>query len=138
MIEVIKYSMKNLINRKTRSLLTILSIFIGITAIFIFASFGLGLYFYVHEIAESAGIDIFMVQAKGMGAPGLDDTFKLEVKDLEAVEKTKGVATATAWYIKVGEVEKNREKKYVFIAGIHLKRQIVMPLASHIHHGKES
>ena len=110
--------MKNIVARKTRSLLTILSIFIGISAIFIFASFGLGLYTYVEEVAESSGIDKFMVQAKGSGAPGLDDTFALEEGDLKAVERTKGVSDVTAWYLNPGEIEQDSVKKYVYIGGI--------------------
>ena len=117
-LEIIRYSLVNLWSRKTRSFLTILSIFIGISAIFIFASFGLGLYQYVNDIANSAGIDIFMVQAKGIGIPGLDDTFKLEEKDLKAVQRTNGVKSATAWYVKSAEVEKNNKRKYVFLAGM--------------------
>ncbi len=118
MIEIIKYSFKNIMARKTRSLLTILSIFIGISAIFIFASFGIGLYAYVQEVAESSGLDKFMVQAQGMGAPGLDDTFKLEESDLKEVERTKGVSEVTVWYLKAGEIEKDKAKKFVYVAGI--------------------
>ncbi|MBR9699638.1 ABC transporter permease [Candidatus Woesearchaeota archaeon] len=116
--EIIRYTMENIISRKTRSALTILSILIGIAAIFIFASFGLGLYSYVGEIAESSGIDKIIVQARGIGAPGLDDTFKLEESDLEEVEGTKGIKEATAWYVKAIEIEKDDIKKFVFAAGV--------------------
>jgi len=118
MIEIIRYSLKNLVARKSRSLLTILSIFIGITAIFIFASFGVGLYGYVEEVAQSSGIDKFFIQARGMGAPGVDTTFKLEDKDLRAVERSKGVKSVAAWYLSAGEIEKDGVRKYVFLAGV--------------------
>lgn len=121
--EIIKYSLKNLWERKARSFLTVLSIMIGIASIFIFASFGLGLYSYVGTIAEEAGVDIFWVQAKSGGAPGIDDTFKLEDKDLEAVGRTRGVLIATGMYMKPAEIEKDTVKKYVYLAGHSDKKE---------------
>jgi putative ABC transport system permease protein len=91
---------------------------IGISAIFIFASFGFGLYGYVNEVAESSGIDKFMVQVRGMSAPGLDDTFSLGEKDFKAVKRTQGVKEVTAWYMKPAAVEKDKVTKYVYMAGI--------------------
>ncbi|MFH1316168.1 MAG: ABC transporter permease [Candidatus Woesearchaeota archaeon] len=117
-LEIIKYSLKNLWSRKMRSFLTILSIFIGISAIFIFASFGIGLYSYVGEIAAESGLDKFMVQAKGIGAPGLDNTFKLEQKDLDAISRIKGVKETSFWYLKPGQIDKDKVKKFVFLAGV--------------------
>jgi len=116
--EIIKYTMHNVWARKMRSFLTILSILIGIAAIFIFASFGLGLYAYVQHVAESSGIDKFMVQARGFGAPGLDDTFKLTESDFKEVDRTIGVKEATAWYVKAAEIEKDKVKKYIYLAGM--------------------
>jgi putative ABC transport system permease protein len=116
-IEIIKYSIKNLWSRKSRSFLTILSIFIGICAIFIFASFGLGLYNYVDEIAQEAGIDTFLVQAKGMGAPGLNDRFKITDKDLKVVEDVRGVKSATGMYMKAIEVTQNKDRVYTYLVG---------------------
>ena len=50
--QTVKYSLRNLKQQKGRSFLTILSIFIGISTIFIFISFGLGLYSYIEELTE--------------------------------------------------------------------------------------
>lgn len=115
--EIFFYALRNLWARKSRSFLTVLSILIGITAIFIFASFGLGLYGYVNEIAEKSGIDKFIIQVNSLGAPGLDDSFVLDDSDLKAVEKTKGVKEAVYFYMKPGKIEKNKEIKYVFLIG---------------------
>ena len=113
----LKYSSKNLMKRKTRSFLTILSIFIGITTIFIFISFGLGLYDYVNQLSSETSADKFIVQARGMGAPGTDTTFKLVDDDLEAVKKTKGVKEAQGLYFKVVQVNFNDETKYTYAIG---------------------
>lgn len=116
LIEMIRYAKNNLLTRKTRTLLTLLSIFIGITTIFIFISFGLGLYSYIQELAGESGLDKFIVQGRGIGAPGLDQTFALEESDLDAVEKTLGVKHALGFYSGVAEVEHKRQKKFVFIS----------------------
>ena len=76
-LENIKYSLNNIAHRKTRSLLTILSIFLGISTIFIFISFGWGLYDYIDSVAAGGSSDKVMIQPKGMGGFGLDDTFYL-------------------------------------------------------------
>lgn len=116
LIEMIRYAKNNLLVRKTRTFLTLLSIFIGITTIFIFISFGLGLYSYIQELAGESGLDKFIVQARGVGAPGLDQTFALDSTDLEEVEKTLGVSHALGFYSGVAEVEHKRQKKFVFIS----------------------
>jgi len=115
--EIMKYSLKNLLERKTRSFLTVLSIFIGIAAIFIFISFGIGLYNYVNQLSGESGANKFVVQNKGIGAPGADPTFKLSIDDLKAVERVKGVDYALPIYFKVVEVSKKGIKKYVFASG---------------------
>jgi len=115
--ELLKYSLQNLWNRKTRSLLTILSILIGITAIFTLVSFGYGIENYVDTLAKEAGIDKLFVQAKGMGAPGTDSNFYISEDDLEFIQKTKGVAKATGMYVKVIEAEYKGERIYTFAMG---------------------
>jgi putative ABC transport system permease protein len=125
-IELIIYSIKNLWHRKSRSFLTILSIFVGITTIFIFISFGLGLYFYVQEFTTGSSVDKVLVQARGTGAPGLDDTFKLLDSDLEVVEDTLGVYDAAGAYFKPAAIKQKKILKYVFIIGYDPKKPLIM------------
>lgn len=112
--EEIKYSLKNLAERKSRSFLTILSIFLGITTIFIFVSFGLGLYYYVDTVASETGVDKILVQPRSLGAPGLDSTFKLTDDDLDVIEKTSGVKRAAGIYLKVVQPFYKTSSKYVY------------------------
>ncbi|RMD45963.1 ABC transporter permease [Candidatus Pacearchaeota archaeon] len=123
--EVITYSIRNVFRKKTRSLLTIISIFIGIATIFIFVSFGLGLYNYVEGIVGSSAADKVIVQAKGIGAPGLDETFRLEEKDLRAVRKSRGVIEASGAYFKVADVSFRKEKKFAFVVGFDPKKPLL-------------
>lgn len=111
--ELIKYSLKNLWNRKGRSFLTILSIFVGIATIFIFISYGLGLYFYVEEFTTGSSVDKVLVQPRGVGA--IDTSFELDKGDLKAVENTLGVYEASGSYFEPAQVKKDRESVYAFI-----------------------
>ena len=127
-IESIKYSLRNLNNRKARSLLTILSIFIGITTIFIFISFGWGLYDYMEELSSSSSADKIMIQSRGAGIPGLDDTFKLTDDDLEAVRKTSGVYEASGNYFRPVEVQQGSVKKYTFLISYDPGEPLIMDI----------
>ena len=126
--ETIRYSLNNLKQRKARSFLTVLSIFIGIATIFIFISFGLGLYIYVNSFVTGSSADKVLIQPVGLSAPGLDTTFKLEDKDLRVVERSAGVFEASGVYMKVAEVESRGERRYVFLTAYDPKKPLVMDL----------
>ncbi len=123
--ELISYSLKHIAHRTSRSILTIVSIFVGITTIFIFISFGQGLFDYVNELKESSGADMITVIPQGIGAPGLDNTFYLTESDIEAVEKTPGVFEATGTYAKVAEVKKGKTNKFVFLFAYDPKEPLI-------------
>ena len=129
-IENIKYSLRNIKHRKTRSILTILSIFIGITTIFIFISFGWGLYAYIQDLSSSTSADKIIIQPRGTGAPGLDTTFKLTDEDLDAIEKTAGVYEVTGAYFKVAEVQQGHQKFYTFLIGMDPKKPMLMEISN--------
>jgi len=120
-LEELKYSVKNLVQRKTRSFLTILSILIGITAIFTLISFGAGIRYYMDVLAEEAGADKLFIQSKGVGAPGTDENFFISKDDVDFVEKIKGVNEIAGLYMKVVEVKFKKEIKYVFGMGYDYK-----------------
>lgn len=117
-LEYIKYSLQNLSRRRLRSWLTILSILIGIASIYALVSFGQGISKYVNEISEEAGADKLIIQAKGIGAPGIDTTFKLDQSDLDVVRDTNGIDEVTAIHIRSGEIEFSNKKIYAFVMGV--------------------
>src|SRR3989338_2226207 len=117
-LDLVKYALLNVKKRKLRSGLTILSILIGITAIYALVSFGVGLQNYINIIAEEAGIDKIFIQARGIGAPGTDENFFLTKDDIDFVEKINGVEEITGIYIKTVEAKKNRQAKFVFGMGV--------------------
>lgn len=126
--ESVKYSLKNLAKRKTRSFLTILSIFIGIATIFIFISFGLGLYNYIEEMTSSGSTNKLIIQSKGVGAPGLDDTFKLTDDDIAAIKKVPGVFEVTGLYFKVAEIQQNKNRVFTFLVAYNPKKPFILEI----------
>lgn len=114
--EGIKYSLRNLKHSKDRSFFTILSIFIGITTIFIFVSFGLGLFSYIDELSGGSSADKVLILAKGSSAPGLDQTFKLTQDDIDVISKVSGVYQVEGSYFTVVKVEQRGEIRYAFVA----------------------
>lgn len=128
--ELINYSLKNLWHSRARSFLTIFSIFIGITTIFIFVSFGWGLYDYTNSFTTGSSADKIIVQARGIGAPGLDDTFQLTDDDIEAVERTSGVFEATGMYIKPAQIEQRGKLVYVFLTGYNPEQPMVLEVSN--------
>ena len=128
-IESIRYSLRNILHRKGRSFLTVLSIFLGIATIFIFISFGLGLYGYMNDLLEGGSADKILVQAKGSaGVPGLDSAFVLDDGDVRVVERAGGVYEASGVYMKIALVKSRDEQKYVFLMGYDPDVPIVMDL----------
>jgi putative ABC transport system permease protein len=122
--ESIKYSLRSLKIRKSRSILTIFSIMLGIATIFIFISFGLGLYKYIDTLSSSSSANKVLIEPKGFG--GIDTAFSFSEKELKAVEKTSGVYSATGVYFKTAEVEKSNVKKYPEIIGYDPKKPLIM------------
>lgn len=136
--ENIKYSLKNLKKSRSRSILTILSIFVGIASIFIFISFGLGLYYYVEDFSSESSANKLLIQAKGVGTPGLDNTFKLTDEDIDAIDKVAGVFDVTGSSFAVAEIQKGSEKRYVFVSSYDPKKPLIWELSKiGVYRGRE-
>lgn len=112
------YSLQSVRKRKVRTSLTILSILIGIAAIFALWSFGSGLESYIKEVAEESGQNKIFIQARSTGAPGTDESFFLSKDDVDFVRKMKGVDEIAGMYFSAGEIEVDDVKKYYYLMGI--------------------
>jgi len=127
-IEAMRYSLRNLIQRKARSFLTLFSILIGIATIFIFISFGLGLYDYVDDLSSGSSADKVLIMSKGGGGFGLDETFRLTKEDLEAVKDANGVYEATGVYFTTVEAKSNKEQVYTFFVAYDPEEPLIMDI----------
>lgn len=128
--ELITYVLKNLWHKKSRSFLTILSIFVGISTIFIFISFGWGLYDFTNSFTTSGSVDKLIVQAKGIGMPGLDSTFQLTDKDLKTIEKVNGIAEVSGAYFKVAQVKKDNKQIYTFLIAYDPQKPLILDVSN--------
>ena len=116
-----KMAYKNLWVRKTRSLLTILGIFLAILTIFVLVSLSLGLKGFVDEQFEMLGGNKFFIQPKGsvggIGLPG--GAVELTIDDVEIVEKVGGVGGVTYLSLENGKIEfKDDPARYYFVMGM--------------------
>jgi len=120
---LLKISLSNLKKRKLRSFLTILSVFIGVTALFVLISFGQGLVGFVDDFATKMGDDKIIVQPKGtgFGPPSPDSNIVFTEKELNFVEDISGVEEASGIYFDIAEVEFEERKKYIYIIGSDIK-----------------
>lgn len=116
--QTIKYSIESLKKRKSRSFFTILSIFLGIATIFIFVSFGWGLYNYTQDMIEGSASDKIIIREKGIGM-GLSEDFSLSEEDLDVVKDSSGVEEVAGIMINAAKVENDEEEKNVFLMGFN-------------------
>lgn len=128
--ESIKYSLRNINTSKARSALTVFSILIGITTLFIFISFGLGLYAYIDEVVSSSSANKILIQPKGSTVPGMSEAFPLTDKDVSALKGTPGISIASGVNIKVVELQQDSIKKYTTIMSYDPKYPLIFELAN--------
>ncbi|MFW6449997.1 MAG: ABC transporter permease [Nanoarchaeota archaeon] len=120
--DIAKYVSKNVFGSITRSSLTILSITMGIMAIFALLSFGQGLTKYVEDISEEMGTQNIIVQPRGTDIPG-SSSDPLDQEDLEFLRKQSGVVDATPFTMRMGQVKKDEDGsgKHVYVTGMTTK-----------------
>lgn len=121
-LDLLKYALNNVKKRKLRNGLTVLSILIGITAIYALVSFGVGLQKYIDVISEQAGVDKLFIQSRGIGAPGTDKNFRITKDDIDFVEKINGVKEISGIYFQTVEVKKKKQLKFVFASGLDTEK----------------
>lgn len=117
--DILKYSISNLWNRKLRSFLTILSILIGITAIFALSSFGLGIQYFVEDMGKQMGTDKIMIMPKDYMAAMGDSNIVLNDDDLDFLKKIRGVDEVTGMTMSVAKVKfKDYKEIYPYVMGM--------------------
>jgi len=120
------YSISNLWRRKLRSFLSILSILIGITAIFVLVSFGQGIGKFVDDFAQKQGTDKLMMMPGGFGPPGTSN-IKFTEEDIDFIRKIKGVDEVTGWMGNNGKVKfKDYKEKYTLVFGFSTDNEEAM------------
>jgi putative ABC transport system permease protein len=118
--EFFKLGFKNLKNRKLRSWLTMLGIFIGIAAIIALLSLGQGLSNSINEQFEQMGRDKIMVTpGQGLGLDGSAGQVILTEDDKDLVDGIIGVDITSGFLYKAIPVKYKTEQQTVFVMGVY-------------------
>ena len=112
--DLLKYSVLGLWKRKLRSSLTILSILVGIAAIFALVSFGQGIDRYVKETAKEQGMDKLLMMPKDALATAGSSNIAFKKEDIEFIRKINGVSEAAGIMIATVKIKfKDYKEKYI-------------------------
>ena len=128
--QTIKYSLRNLKQKKVRSFFTVFSIFLGIATVFIFISFGLGLYTYIEDMTTGSSADKLIIQAKGGTFAMFETNVKFDDDDVGVIERVAGVRKVTGSYFKTVEVETQNTKLYTLLMSYDAGNPIIMEVAN--------
>ena len=103
--------------RKLRSWLTMIGIFVGIAAVVALVSLSQGMQNAIAEQFVSLGSDKIIVQSAetGFGPPGTDVSNPLVSKDKDVIEKVNGVDVAVGRLIRSSKIEFEDEVKYDYL-----------------------
>jgi len=114
-------SVKNLKHRGLRSWLTLLGIFIGVTAVVALISLGNSLQVAVGSQFGVSQTELITIQAGGVGAygpPGSGVVNPLDLNDLRSIEKLGGVKRIAGRYLAAGKLEYNDKIVFGYIASV--------------------
>jgi putative ABC transport system permease protein len=118
--DYLRLSYDSLIHRGLRSWLTIIGIFIGITAVVSLIGLGEGLRTTVASQFDFLSTDILAIQASGLnfGPPGSGAVNPLESKYLDGLGKINGVEAAIGRIIQMTTVEFNDKTESAFVGSM--------------------
>ena len=125
--EITKLAIKSLLRNKTRSILTMIGIIIGVSAVILLVSIGQGLQDYITNSFESLGSNVIAVLpgkvggsggSFSSGAPNFAGT-KLTQKDVADIAKIGGPVESAGAAIQVpGSVSNLGKSKYTTVLGL--------------------
>ncbi|MBN2014349.1 MAG: ABC transporter permease [Candidatus Altiarchaeota archaeon] len=119
--DYIKLAIDGIKNRRLRSWLTMIGIFIGIIAVVSLVSLGQGLQKVIDEQFEMVGGDRIVISPGGGGTissfGGMFSSAKLREGDLDVVSKVRGVDSALGLFTTTGKAKTDGEQKSIPIFG---------------------
>jgi putative ABC transport system permease protein len=114
------FAVNGLKQRKLRSWLTMLGIFIGIAAVVSLISIGQGMQDFISEQFEQLGSDKIIIEPENFGPPGsvTSESLILTSEDLKVVENTRGVEWAMGYVMKTGMAKVDDQLEVGFAIGV--------------------
>lgn len=121
-LDLVVLAVRNILNRRRRSWLTIIGIFIGIAAVVSLVSLGQGLNQAVIGEFERVGVDKVYITPGSGGPTGTTSfaqtTVTLDQDDLRTIRQTRGVAEAAALMFRASQVTFGDTTEALIVAGI--------------------
>ena len=109
MKDYFKMAIQNLSHRKLRTFLTLIGIFIGITAVVGLVSLAQGFQNYLEDEFSQLGADKIIINPSGSTFGTGETVNPLTVKDVEVIRKSSGVSEAAYFKFNVAMIEWGRE-----------------------------
>jgi len=122
--DLFAYIKGSLLHRITRSSLTILSIVLGIMAIYALVSFGQGLNKYVNDVAGDFGTDKLIATVKAAGPPGTESTSFAD-SDIDFLRDQNDLAVVAPGYMTQYEIRIDPDSpgKWVYLAVLPTQKE---------------
>ena len=118
--DYLKLALGSLVHRKLRSWLTMIGIFIGITAVIAVISLGQGLETSITEQFSELGSDKLWVQPGGGAFVSTSSAAKLTDADRKAIDRTQGVVDSVGMAFKNSRVGFKDEETFQLVIGYTL------------------
>lgn len=134
MRDYLAMAMSSLSHRKMRSWLTMIGIFIGITAFITIFSLGQGLQEAVNDQFSSIGRDKLWLQPGGSAFSAGASAAKLTDKDVRTVENVRGVMETAAMSYKSARIEFKEEEEFALVLGYTVEDED--PLVDEVYGGE--
>ncbi len=119
MIAQLRLAFRNLLARKKRSWLTVISIAIGMVAIISLLSLGYGMRKAIVEQFEELGTDKIVVTSKE-GFMGLGPA-ELTQKDIDRIKKISEVKSVVGMVYKMAKVKYGKKTSYTWVSGMDIE-----------------
>ncbi|AOV94476.1 hypothetical protein AQV86_00950 [Nanohaloarchaea archaeon SG9] len=128
--EYVKMSYRNIFRRKRRTVLTVIGIFIGISAVVALVSLGQGLESSIQQEFQSIGGNKIFVNPGGSLTSGGEEAKPLTDQDLEAMRSTRGISRAEgALFMNTG-VSVGEQTEFLPVIGIPANENIDLVMES--------
>src|SRR3989344_2783532 len=113
-----KMAYRNLLKRKKRAVLTIIGIFIGISAVVALVSLGQGLQKTINDQFEKVGADKIMIMAKEVGFGGQNVQRPLTETEIDIIDNANGIKQVAGSLFIAGNVQFNDLQRTQYIVSL--------------------
>ncbi|MDY6776743.1 MAG: ABC transporter permease [Candidatus Nanohaloarchaea archaeon] len=126
--DLVVLAVRNILNRKRRSWLTVVGIFIGIAAVVALISLGQGLDQAITQEFRDIGADkVFVQPGAGAGSTTqfVQSSVTFDRSDLRAIRRARGVAAAEGAMMRAAQVDYRGESAFATVIGLPAGSQLL-------------